>query len=167
MYLSDPTNQAAKMVHGEPDYDDDDMLPEMSQAEIDYRNKMAELQYANYLHEKQQKEFHYKGNLRNALLSLSNKLRDYVDAVSAIPELSAAVMRWKAAATPECKCTTFSAEACLCASLKKREMFRPASSSSREKRRTRCPHKGKACGLHACMAPKKPSTRSSYLSSRS
>ena len=101
MYLSDPTNQVAKMVHGEPDYDDDDMLPEMSQAEIDYRNKMAELQYANYLHEKQQKEFHYKGNLRNALLSLSNKLRDYVDAFSAIPELSAAVMRWKAAATAE------------------------------------------------------------------
>ena len=101
MYLSDPTNQVAKMVHGEPDYDDDDMLPEMSQAEIDYRNKMAELQYANYLHEKQQKEFHYKGNLRNALLSLSNKLRDYVDACNAIPELSAAVMRWKAAATPE------------------------------------------------------------------
>jgi hypothetical protein len=53
------------------------------------------------LYEKQQKEFQYKGNLRNALLSLSNKLRDYAEAFDAIPELSAAVMRWKAAATPE------------------------------------------------------------------
>jgi hypothetical protein len=88
------------MVHADTDVEDD-MLPELSSEEIADRNEIAARRRANYLYNEQQKEFQYKGSLENALYSLFHELRKYVDACNAIQELSAAVVHWKAVATPE------------------------------------------------------------------
>jgi hypothetical protein len=87
------------MVHAESDTEEE--IPPLTPEELAYqRERERRVQY-NLDYQRQQEEYAYKGNLPNALLSLSKALRTYVASFEAIGDLSAAVMRWKAAASPD------------------------------------------------------------------